>query len=195
MARTKYLAIIIWAIIGAVFICGSSNIVHPQAISKDKEEVKVGYNVIPKTFDPAYIKHVEDECKKNGVEPVIIFNIIKVESNWDPKAVSPGHDSGLMQLNAKYIPFFITSYGDKNKAYKPAQSPYDNVELGIRHFKALLITFQHDYIRAIVAYNAGQTAVKTNKIPQASIVYLKKVLADVPSSILQKIFESAQKSD
>lgn len=148
---------------------------------------KPGYDIIPAGFDYSIIEHIESICKDNDIEPVVIFSIIKVESEWNPLAYSSSHDSGLMQLNTKYIPYFIKSYGDKDKKYNPKKSSFDNVEIGIKHFKTLLDMFKGDYIQAIIAYNAGATAVKSSKIPRSSVSYLKKVLTNLPESVVKNI--------
>jgi len=71
--------------------------------------------------------------------------VVAVESNFNPKAVSPKKASGLMQL----LPQTAAHYGVKN-----IFDPEENINAGTRYLRDLLGKY-HDLTLALAAYNAG----------------------------------------
>ena len=87
----------------------------------------------------------------------LIRAIIRVESNFNHKAVSHAGAEGLMQI----MPDTAKKLGVKNSF-----SIRQNVLAGTRYFRELLNEFSGDLELAIAAYNAGSSIVKKfNKIP------------------------------
>jgi soluble lytic murein transglycosylase-like protein len=104
-----------------------------------------------------------------NVDPALVKAIIRVESEYNPKAISAKGAKGLMQLmpvTAKYL--------GVDDAFNPEQ----NIHAGVRHFRFLLKQFDGDVKLALAAYNAGSRHVKRyNDIPpfKETKQYLKKV--------------------
>jgi soluble lytic murein transglycosylase-like protein len=97
--------------------------------------------------------------------------MIQVESNYNPRAVSPKGARGLMQL----MPETASRYGVRS-----IFDPRENIDGGVRYLKDLLALFNSDLRLAIAAYNAGENAVQRfNGIPRYTETqnYVKKVLA------------------
>jgi soluble lytic murein transglycosylase-like protein len=91
------------------------------------------------------------------LDPLLVRSVIKVESDYDPYAVSPKGAKGLMQL----IPTTARRFGASN-SFDIRQ----NVEAGIRYLKYLTTLFDGDQRLAIAAYNAGEGAVtRYNDVP------------------------------
>ena len=92
--------------------------------------------------------------EKAGVDPRFIHAVIKQESRYDPKAVSPAGAQGLMQM----MPATAQRFGLKD--------PFDaaaNVEAGTKYLKWLLERFDGDVSLALAGYNAGEGAVDKYK--------------------------------
>lgn len=121
-------------------------------------------------FDTTFDQDILNACSKHGVDPHLVKAIIKAESNFNPRAVSPKNARGLMQI----IPATAKSYGVQNSF-----DPSSNINGGVKILKDLIDYFK-DIKLAVAAYNAGKNAVikYNNKIPPypETRQYVKKVM-------------------
>lgn len=107
---------------------------------------------------------------KNGLPPSLVNAVIKVESGFNPFAVSNKGAKGLMQL----MPLVSKELGIEN--------PFnidENIKGGVNFLKHLLQKYDWDLKKALAAYNAGETAVdKNNGVPpyKETRNYVKKVI-------------------
>lgn len=97
-----------------------------------------------------YWPQVQETSKAHGVDPALVDLMIRMESGYNPKAVSPKGARGIMQL----MPSTASMYGVKN-----LYDPGENLRGGIRYFKDLLGRFGSNVTLALAAYNAGPEAV------------------------------------
>jgi soluble lytic murein transglycosylase-like protein len=110
-----------------------------------------------------------------GVPVKLAHALIRVESNYQPHAVSPKGAMGLMQL----MPALAKHY-----AVDDPFDPEQNLTAGLQHLKLLLDRFGDDTATALAAYNAGETAVaKYGRIPpyRETQDYVRRILSLVQS--------------
>ena len=101
---------------------------------------------------PAGIAEAVDRISaSHSLPPQLVHSVIKVESNYNPSAVSPKGAQGMMQL----MPATARRFGVAN-----VFDPIENIEGGARYLKYLLDLYGGDYRLALAAYNAGEGAVE-----------------------------------
>ncbi len=106
---------------------------------------------VPLTSPPANVETVIHEAaKRHDVDPELVKAIVRVESNFNPRAVSNKGAMGLMQL----IPGTARRFGVGN-----VFNPVENIDGGVRYLKYLLGYFDGDVKLSLAAYNAGENAV------------------------------------
>jgi soluble lytic murein transglycosylase-like protein len=84
------------------------------------------------------------------IPEALIRAVIRVESDFDPRAVSPANARGLMQMiPATAERMLVTDVFD----------PRQNIFGGVRYLRVLANTFNGDLALTVAAYNAGEGAV------------------------------------
>ncbi len=109
-------------------------------------------------------------CREHRVDPLLIKAIIKTESNFNPRALSPHGAQGLMQLMPETA---------RDLQVDDPFDPYQNIYAGTRYFRRLLETYRGDIRLSLAAYNAGPGRVRPfgslPRIPETRR-YVRKVL-------------------
>ena len=105
----------------------------------------------PLLATPAAIDSIIDRVSSHyQVDPKLVHAMIRVESNYDPSAVSSKGAMGLMQL----IPATAQRFGVRNP-FDPGQ----NIQGGVIYLKYLLHLFGGNLPLSLAAYNAGEERV------------------------------------
>lgn len=114
-------------------------------------------------------KKINEVTKKYGIDEKLLRSVIKVESAFDPFAVSKAGAMGLMQL----MPKTALEMG--------VSKPFDideNIEGGAKYLRLLLDKYNGDVTKSLAAYNAGpQTVDAVNGVPEIDETqnYVKKI--------------------
>src|SRR5215467_14086943 len=112
---------------------------------------EVSYDPVDMTTgNPKYDQMVMQSAATNGVDPALMFAVMRQESGFSSRARSYKGACGLMQL----MPGTARRFGVSN-IFDPAQ----NIEGGARYLRFLLDKFDDDVKLALAGYNAGEVAV------------------------------------
>ncbi len=122
------------------------------------------------TMGGTYVQVIEAAASTYNLPASLIAAIIKVESGFDPRAMSSRGAIGLMQL------------GFSTRKAMRVSNPFDpvqNILAGAKYFRSLLDRFEGDVEMAVAAYNAGPEAVeRSGGVPPYSQTrqYVPKVM-------------------
>jgi hypothetical protein len=118
----------------------------------------LGFEPAPALVVPASSASIQEHIvragEQTGIDPDFIHSVVKAESGYNTKAVSPKGAQGLMQL----MPATASRLGVSNSL-----DPAANVEGGSRYLRELLARYDGDAQKALAAYNAGPERVEKYK--------------------------------
>src|SRR5437899_9360956 len=157
-------------------------VVAPQPSSSPGEPVA--------TQSPApYRDLIRRAAARHGLAPELVESVIRVESNFEARAVSRKGARGLMQL----MPATAARLGVRN-VFDARQ----NVEGGVRHLRYLVDLYGGNLALALAAYNAGVEAVgRHGGIPPyaETRAYVQRVLRSVALARIRVSAESAASAE
>jgi soluble lytic murein transglycosylase-like protein len=91
-----------------------------------------------------------------GIEPELGFRLVRVESQFNPRATSSAGAIGLTQV----IPS-TAKYFDKTITRERLYEPRTNLRVGFRYLRTLIDEYHGDLRLALLVYNRGPEAVNT----------------------------------
>jgi len=146
---------------------GSSLVARSEA----KVSARMPADGSPERFG-RYDEHIRQAAVLYQIPEELVRAVIRVESDFDPRAVSPANARGLMQLiPATAERMLVTDVFD----------PRQNIFGGVRYLRVLANLFNGDIELTIAAYNAGEGAViRHGGIPPypETVDYVKRVLTN-----------------
>jgi soluble lytic murein transglycosylase-like protein len=126
-------------------------------------------------------RFIQAAAKQYRLDPELIKAVIKVESDFNPSAVSKKGAMGLMQL----MPDTAQEMG----VASPFE-PEENIRGGSRYLRKLTDLFDGDLRLVLAAYNAGPSRVLAlNRVPRIAETekYVKRVLWEYGNNQRQRL--------
>ncbi len=111
-------------------------------------------------FPLVYTKLVSQNAKTQGLDPAIIFGLIRRESAFDKYALSPVGARGLMQIMPRTGRQIARDLKEKWSGKNILFHEQVNLKYGAFYYKQLLERFNGHFALATAAYNAGPHRVK-----------------------------------
>lgn len=103
----------------------------------------------------AYAQLVEGAAHRHGIDPNLLFAVMRVESIYNRRIVSTAGAVGLMQIMPRTGRLIADQLGMRNFDTTDLLDPETNVELSAWYLASLLQRFDQRLPLAIAAYNGG----------------------------------------
>ncbi len=98
--------------------------------------------------------NIVDVASAEGIDPDLAFRLVKLESDFNPRATSPVGALGLTQLMPSTARFY-----DKNITTQRLYDPRTNLRIGFRYLRGLVDQYDGNVRTALLVYNRGPVAV------------------------------------
>lgn len=168
--------------IGAVLCAGLVSLTNAANANEEKSN-KIGVDLsaitgsILKPSNPIeesnakFSRLIKAHAKKNGVPSDLAHAVVRVESNFDPKARGRAGEIGLMQI--KLATARLMGYrGSKQGLYDPET----NIKYGMKYLGKAHELSGGETCGTILRYNAGHGAKRMNKISSRYCRKVKKII-------------------
>jgi soluble lytic murein transglycosylase-like protein len=93
---------------------------------------------------------IHDEAVRAGLDPELAFRLVKVESNFNPRARSAAQAFGLAQVQVA-----TARYYDPRITEEDLYDPRKNLRIGFRYLRHLHDRYANNMRLALLAYNVG----------------------------------------
>ncbi len=172
--------------------CGNFHLAHVLTRSLADRTTDVSDPLLfALAYPRPYADLVEPVSTSFGVPADLIYAVIRQESAFNPRAVSPRRARGLMQMIRPTATRMAREADLETFRQRHLFEPQVAIQLGAQYLAGLLERYQGNLVAAVAAYHAGETAVDrwlksrgaleadelVEEIPYASTRgYVKKVL-------------------
>jgi soluble lytic murein transglycosylase-like protein len=95
-----------------------------------------------------------DAALSAGIDPELAFRLVRLESEFNPRAMSPVGAVGLTQLMPS-----TARYYQKGVTVEDLYDPHTNLRIGFKYLRNLMKVYGGNIELALVAYNRGEGAV------------------------------------
>jgi len=101
---------------------------------------------------------IVDVASAEGIDPELAFRLVKLESDFNPRATSPVGALGLTQVMPSTAKYYVKGV-TREKLYDPAT----NLRVGFRYLRGLVDEYHGDMKLALLVYNRGPVAVQKSR--------------------------------
>jgi soluble lytic murein transglycosylase-like protein len=171
-AKQVLFKFIIFAIVIGTIAVLQSRATAPVGVVE--AQVEPSTSLIPDGLTTGYTEldqKIVETGAKYGVDPKLIYYVMRQESRFKRQAMSPKNAQGLMQL----IPATAVRF------HVDIKDPHQNIEGGVLYLRWLLKHFDGDVRLALAGYNAGERTVEKcgNQVPEITETknYVKNITA------------------
>ena len=164
--------------------------------------IRIQNIILKKIYPLKYQTEVEKYCEEYKLDKLLIYAIMKAESNFETNITSGSGACGLMQLMESTAEEMAEKVGYENYTKELLYQPDVNIMLGTKYFSELLKQYDDNIYLALTAYNAGignvakwieggiirQDGTDIENIPyKETNNYVRKILRDY--RIYQKLYK------
>ena len=131
-------------------------------------------------IEPRLSRQIYEAARAERVSPALAFGLVRVESGFDPSAVSTRGSIGLTQIRPDTARE-LAPHLQSSDLFTPGL----NLRLGFRYLHSLLERFDQDVTVALTAYNRGpnHVAEQLERGRSPGTAFARKVLRDRKSVV------------
>ncbi len=133
----------------------AQSIAEEYVENRDKPSISFWQLAYPRPYED----FVTSNAEERGVDPLLVWSVMRVESRYDPHATSIAGARGLMQIIPATQDWIAQQLG-VNLSPGDIYVPEINIELGSWYLRYLLDQFEADLDLALTAYNGGASNVE-----------------------------------
>ncbi|MGL5416761.1 MAG: lytic transglycosylase domain-containing protein [Clostridium sp.] len=108
-----------------------------------------------KIYPTTYINIVDKYAKEYNLDPLFVLSVIKVESDFNPNALSNANAMGLMQITESTGEDIANALNDTDFKADDLYNPETNIAMGCYYLRNLYTEFGN-WNLVIAAYNGGR---------------------------------------
>ena len=98
---------------------------------------------------------IVDVANAEGIDPELAFRLVKLESDFNPRATSPVGALGLTQVMPATAQYYV-----KGITREGLYEPNTNLRVGFRYLRGLVKEYKGNVNLALLVYNRGPVAVQ-----------------------------------
>jgi soluble lytic murein transglycosylase len=152
---------------------------HDQQIAFVSQIIRKEHPAHPESDKLA--KLIVEHSRKAEIDPLFVTAVVRAESMFKHRAISPRGASGLMQLMPETGAYVAKMNKIDLKNSAALHDPETNIRLGISYLKYLELKFSGDRRKVLIAYNWGpanlmRSTTTGSRPPNESIRYVERVL-------------------
>ena len=113
------------------------------------------YDDVSLRFPLGYQEPVTRQAHMQGVDPALLFSLIRRESAFEPAARSGAGALGLMQIMPTTVQHIASLLKEPGRDARDMLDPDTNIRYGTAYFRHLMAHFNQHFVLVAAAYNAG----------------------------------------
>jgi soluble lytic murein transglycosylase len=132
------------------------------------------------TLPLQYAQIIRQQAREKHLDPALVAAVIYAETRFSPRTSSTGA-LGLMQIEPATAKFLAHRSGATTFTVADLATPQVNIAYGSYYIRYLLNVYDGDLVKALAAYNGGETNVD-NWVTHAAASHRRFTVADIPIS-------------
>ncbi len=98
--------------------------------------------IMKKMYPKEYSEYVYTYAEENELDPLLIFAVIKAESNFDSDVVSHSNAMGLMQILERTAREVVVNEIEEEFSKDMLFNPEENIKIGTKYFSRIIRKIQ-----------------------------------------------------
>lgn len=98
--------------------------------------------IMKKVYPKEYSEYVYTYAEENDIDPLLIFAVIKAESNFDSEVISHSNAMGLMQILERTAKEVVVNEIEEEFSKDMLFNPEENIKIGTKYFSRIIRKIQ-----------------------------------------------------